>query len=74
MLAWWCLVPIAVVIVWLWVNPRVFAPVENPTSWAAKGIYGERLWLMKRHRVPAGCRAVLRILIGVAGLLFEEQL
>ena len=41
----WCLVPIAAVIVWLWLNPRVFAPVENPTGWAAKGIYGEKLWL-----------------------------
>jgi len=29
-LAWWCLVPIAVVIVWLRVNPRVLAPVEKP--------------------------------------------
>jgi hypothetical protein len=29
----WCLVPIAAVIVWLWLNPRVFAPVENPTGW-----------------------------------------
>ena len=66
----WCLVPIAAVIVWLWLNPRVFAPVENPTGWAAKGIYGEKLWLMDRPRVPAGYRAVLRFLIGVAGLGF----
>ena len=31
---------IAAVIVWR-PNPRVFAPVENPTGWGAKGIYGE---------------------------------
>ena len=49
---WWCLVPIAVVIIWLWLNPLVFAPVERPTSWTAKGIYGEKLWLKERDRVP----------------------
>src|SRR5262249_16839492 len=48
-LGWWCLVPIAAVIVWLWLNPHVFAPVETPTSWAAKGIYGEKLWLGERE-------------------------
>jgi hypothetical protein len=45
-------VPIAVVLVWLWLNPRVFAPVETPTSWTSKGIYGEKLWLKERDRVP----------------------
>jgi hypothetical protein len=65
-LGWWCLVPVALVLVWLWLNTRVFAPVETPTTWVAKGIYGEKLWLLERDRVPAGYRAVLRMLIGVA--------
>ena len=70
-LGWWCLVPIAVVIVWLWLNPRVFAPVETPTSWAAKGIYGEKLWLKERDRVPPDHLKVLRLLvpIGAAGFV-----
>ncbi len=51
-LGWWCLAPIAAVVVWLWLNPRVFAPVDNADSWAAKGIYGEKLWLTERDRVP----------------------
>jgi Family of unknown function (DUF6653) len=69
-LGWWCLVPIDAVIVWLWLNPHVFAPVETPTSWAAKGIYGEKLWLRQRSRIPADDRAVLRLLIGVGGAGF----
>ena len=69
-LGWWCLAPIAVVLVWLWLNVRVFAAVETPTSWAAKGIYGEKLWLTQRERIPAGYRGVLRLLIGVAALSF----
>ena len=69
-LGWWCLVPIAAVIAWLWLNPRVFAPVETPTSWAARGIYGERLWLKERQRLPGDDRTVLRLLIGVGSAGF----
>jgi len=69
-LGWWCVVPIAAVIVWLWLNPHVFAPVESPTSWAAKGIYGEKLWLKERDRVPPDQRRVLRLLVPVAGAGF----
>jgi hypothetical protein len=44
-LGWWSPVPIAAVIAWLWLNPRVFAPVETvcprlargPTSWLSCG-------------------------------------
>ena len=69
-LGWWCVVPIGAVIVWLWLNPHVFAPVESPTSWAAKGIYGEKLWLKERDRVPPDQRRVLRLLVPVAGAGF----
>jgi hypothetical protein len=68
-LGWWCLVPIAVVLVWLWLNPRVFAQVETPTSWTPKGIYGEKLWLKERDRVSPDHLRVLRLLVpvGAAG-------
>lgn len=69
-LGWWCLAPVGAVLVWLWLNPRVFAPEDNPTRWAAKGIYGERLWLKQRGHVPAGYRAVLRLVTVVAGTGF----
>ncbi|MBL0886140.1 hypothetical protein HGK34_07615 [Myceligenerans sp. I2] len=42
-IGWWCLVGVGFVAVWLfWLNVRVFGPAE-PTSWAARGIYGEQL-------------------------------
>ncbi|HKP28015.1 MAG TPA: DUF6653 family protein [Gemmatimonadales bacterium] len=58
-LGWWALVPVVLVGVWLWLNPRVFAPVE-PVSWAAKGIYGERMWVHEGDRIPMRERALLR--------------
>ena len=71
-LGWWCLAPVEAVVVWLWLNPHVFHPVETPTSWAAKGIYGEKIWLKERGRVPADLRAVLRLLAVVAAVGFAN--
>ncbi|KOX19725.1 hypothetical protein ADK67_32865 [Saccharothrix sp. NRRL B-16348] len=65
-IGWWCLLPIAAVIIWLFVNPTAFRPVE-PRSWAARGIYGERAWVQDKSLVPPDHRAVLRILV-VLGL------
>ena len=59
-IGWWALLPVAAVMVWLWLNPHVFPAVTTPRSWAAKGIYGEKLWLLEPASVPAGYRAVLR--------------
>ena len=63
--------PAAAVIIWLWLNPHVFPAVTAPRSWAAKGIYGERLWLLEPSSVPAGYHAVLRWLIvpGLCGIV-----
>lgn len=71
-IGWWSLLPIALVIVWLWLNPHVFSPVDEPRAWAARGIYGEKLWLDEPGRVPPETRSVLRWLMvpGLAGFAF----
>jgi hypothetical protein len=60
-IGWWALAPVALVILWLWWNPHAFPPIDKPTAWSSKGIYGERLWLQSRSRRPAGFRVVQRI-------------
>lgn len=67
-IGWWCLVPIAAVIGWLFVNPSAFPPVE-PRGWAARGIYGEHAWVRDKSLVPPNHLVVLRILVvlGLAG-------
>ena len=42
---------IALVIAWLWVNPRLFPPPRTTASWAARTTLGERVWL-NRSIVP----------------------
>jgi hypothetical protein len=66
-IGWWCLVPLALLAGWLWLNVRVFPPVDRPTAWASKGIYGERIWATQADRVPAHHRHALR-LIALPGL------
>jgi hypothetical protein len=70
-IGWWALVPVAAVVIWLWLNPRVFPAVTEPRSWAAKGIYGEKLWLLESCSVPLEYRVVLRWLIvpGLCGIV-----
>jgi hypothetical protein len=69
-LGWWSLALIALVILWLVLNPFVFRPVLTPRRWAEKGIYGERLWLQEKSRLPATCGAIQRwlILLGLGGM------
>jgi hypothetical protein len=66
-IGWWCLVPVALLAGWLWLNVRVFPPVDRPTAWASKGIYGERIWATQADQVPAHHRYALR-LIALPGL------
>ncbi|WP_436166869.1 DUF6653 family protein [Bosea sp. LjRoot9] len=69
-IGWWAFGALAVVIVWLLLNPHVFRPVNVPQSWAAKGIYGEKLWLESKGNLPPGYRTAFRWLMipGLAGI------
>jgi hypothetical protein len=70
-IGWWALMPVVGVIIWLELNPHVFPGITEPRSWAAKGIYGEWLWLREPSSVPPGLRAVLRWLLiaALAGIV-----
>lgn len=68
-IGWWCLVPLAVVVAWLIVNPSAFPPVDRPTNWASRGIYGERMWFDDRSVLSTEHRQIQKLLvaIGLAG-------
>jgi hypothetical protein len=62
-IGWWALAPLALVMLWLWWNPRAFSPIDKPIAWSSKGICGERLWLQDRSRMPADFALVQRFWI-----------
>lgn len=50
-IGWRAIAPIALAAAWTWLNPRLFPPPKTTTSWATKGVPGERAYL-NRASVP----------------------
>jgi len=72
-LGWFSLIPIAVGLIWTYINPRIFPKPKSTKNWMSKGVFGERVWL-NRDKIPVPDRHKLapNILsaVGVTGLLF----
>jgi hypothetical protein len=47
----WAIAFVVLVILWLWLNPRIFPAPERTDRWSAKAVMGERVWL-NRNVVP----------------------
>lgn len=53
-IGWWALAPVALIVLWTWLNPRLFASPRSTDNWMSKGVLGERVWLnRKRVAIPA---------------------
>ncbi len=44
----WCLALIAALLIWTWVNPRVFPKPQSTDNWMSRGVMGERVWLNRK--------------------------
>ena len=66
-LGWLSIIPIALAIVWTWLNPRIFPKPSSTKNWMSQGVLGERVWLNRdRIPVPMHHQHVPNILSGVA--------
>ncbi|KAB7613730.1 hypothetical protein F9L33_10170 [Amylibacter sp. SFDW26] len=71
-LGWWCLIPIALTIVWTWYNPRAFGKPLSTKNWASRVTLGERHYLnRKSHPIPAHHNGILTAthVLSVIGLI-----
>jgi len=67
-LGWWAVVPIAVALLWAWLNPRMFPAPQSLDHWTSHGVLGERVWLNRDVvPVPVYHRTVPNILSAVSG-------
>lgn len=46
-IGWYCLLPVGLLAIWLWLNPRIFPPPASTQSWASRAVLGERVYLMR---------------------------
>lgn len=70
---WWALPLTVVVLLWGWLNPRVFSPPSSTDPWMSRGILGLRLWV-ERENTPipeehARVAGYLSIALGVGVLV-----
>lgn len=67
----WALVPVAVSLLWIWVNPRAFPPPESLDNWMSQGVMGERILLNHRAEIAAhhGRAALVLSLLSVPGAI-----
>ncbi len=68
-LGWWAVVPVALALLWTWLNPRIFREPASFDHWASKAVFGERIWLNRDAvPVPARHRTVPNILSVISGV------
>ncbi|QPH53675.1 DUF6653 family protein [Pontivivens ytuae] len=71
-LGWWALVPLGLCILWMFLNPRAFAPPRDYDEWMSRGTLGERIWLDRANRdIPRHHRTAANIstLISALGIV-----
>lgn len=68
-LGWWATIPVLCALIWIWLNPRLFAVPDSFDHWSSKAVFGERLWLNRDLvPVPVHHRRVPHILSTVSGI------
>jgi len=64
----WALVAAAAVLLWVFLNPRLLRAPTSFTSWAARGVLGERVFLRHRAHVAPHHQTTPKWLAGISGL------
>lgn len=65
----WSLIPIVVVCLWVWINPRLFPRPKSTDNWMSQGVLGERIWLASEPgTIAEHHRRVINTLMWVSGL------
>jgi hypothetical protein len=75
-IGWWCLIPLALLVVWTWINPRAFGPPLSTRGWMSRAVMGERVWLnaavvpIPRHHSRAAAWLSIMPVIGLAPMIW----
>lgn len=48
-LGWFSLIPIGLVCLWTYLNPRIFPKAKSTDNWVSKGVLGERVFINRKN-------------------------
>lgn len=65
----WCLVPIALIVMWAFINPRVFPAPRTTAHWMSRAVLGERVWMNRTETPIPGHHARAAQLLQLTALL-----
>jgi hypothetical protein len=66
-IGWGALLPVAVMVGFIYVNPWLFPPPRSTRNWASKAVLGERVWLAEgKPNLPDQHPHVFHALIGLS--------
>lgn len=75
---WHAIWLVAAIVIWTWLNPRLFPPPQSNSAWMTQGVLGERIWLARKSTpIPshhANVAIVLNIAAGIGVLLLAAGL
>jgi hypothetical protein len=65
-IGWWAALPLALIAIWAFVNPRAFPPPASTRTWASRGVLGERIYLARDEQpIPGHHRTAAQWLTGI---------
>jgi hypothetical protein len=65
----WAWIPVLLVSLWAWLNPRLFPKPRSTENWASRAVLGERLWLARRETpIPKHHRLMPHLLSSISAL------
>jgi len=68
-IGWWCLIPVAIAMAWMFLNPVLFGKPKSTDNWASKAVLGERIWQDRdKIAVPVYHKRMPHILNGISGI------
>lgn len=67
-IGWWCLLPVALTLAWVWWNPRAFPPPRSLDGWASRGVLAERAVIAAGDRVEPRHRRAMAVLTALSAL------
>jgi len=77
-IGWYFLIPLTGVVVWAYLNPRVFQKPRSTRNWASKGVFGEKILVNRRfycveipeHHLKAAFTLTILSLAGAVALAY----